>query len=58
MRCSGVGGVGVQTGRLTQTGALVRQQLEALAAAALVAADGVPAEVVTSTIVELTLINV
>lgn len=41
-----------------QTGALVRQQLEALAAAALVAADGVPAEVVTSTIVELTLINV
>lgn len=40
------------------TGALVSKQLEALPAVTLKAADGVPAEVVATAVVQLTLINV
>lgn len=44
--------------RPTLAGALVRQQLEALPAVALEAADGVPAEVLAAAVLELALVDV
>lgn len=48
----------VHFGVRTLTGSFVRQQLEAFSAVALEAADGVPAEVVASAVVQLTLVDV